>query len=208
MAFFLQGSKPQQCHMCQYSTFFRGNLTKHLRNVHKLEVVTLHTVNLKAKYKNLHSGEIVGALPEDQKKSPAGKKQKFSDDDAMSNPTDTGLSGNYRAVGKTKAAETIVRPEEVLAGMSGQGSCDNIDMSQQQTSTPNQYTSISPHTPHYTFPPMNTAPLSAPNIPGRLPQQFVAMPPDLNSIPTNLQRHYPRQHEQMPPKRMNFDYRQ
>ncbi|XP_045213889.2 zinc finger and BTB domain-containing protein 41-like [Mercenaria mercenaria] len=55
-----KGEKHEKCHLCEYSTFFRGNLIKHQRSVHKLEVVTRHSVEMKAKYKNLKSGQIVG----------------------------------------------------------------------------------------------------------------------------------------------------
>lgn len=58
--FLFQGEKREKCHLCDYSTFFKGNLIKHQRSVHKLEVVTRHSVEMKAKYKNLKSGHIVG----------------------------------------------------------------------------------------------------------------------------------------------------
>lgn len=59
-----KGEKNAKCHLCDYSTFFRGNLIKHQRAVHKLEVVTRYSVEMKAKYKNLKSGEIVGVSKE------------------------------------------------------------------------------------------------------------------------------------------------
>lgn len=55
-----KGEKHEKCHLCDYATFFRGNLIKHQRSVHKLEVVTRHSVEMKARYKNLKSGQIVG----------------------------------------------------------------------------------------------------------------------------------------------------
>ncbi|XP_060570732.1 zinc finger protein 347-like [Ruditapes philippinarum] len=55
-----KGEKHEKCHLCEYSTFFRGNLIKHQRSVHKLEVVTRHSVEMKARYKNLKSGQILG----------------------------------------------------------------------------------------------------------------------------------------------------
>ncbi|KAL4240170.1 hypothetical protein ACF0H5_000964 [Mactra antiquata] len=56
-----KGEKREKCHLCDYSTFFKGNLLKHQRSVHKLEVVTRHSVEMKAKYKNLKSGQILGS---------------------------------------------------------------------------------------------------------------------------------------------------
>ena len=37
----------------------KGNLDKHIRQVHNLEVVTKHTLNLKLKYKNFETGDII-----------------------------------------------------------------------------------------------------------------------------------------------------
>ena len=59
MGFHLQNYKPFMCSLCQYKTGLRGNLDKHIRTVHNLDVVTKHTVHLKMKFKNRHSGDIL-----------------------------------------------------------------------------------------------------------------------------------------------------
>ena len=59
MSFHLQNYKPFMCSLCQYKTGLRGNLDKHIRTVHNLDVVTKHTVHLKMKFKNRHSGDIL-----------------------------------------------------------------------------------------------------------------------------------------------------
>ena len=45
--------------MCKYKTGVKGNLDKHIRQVHNLEVVTKHTLNLKLKYKDFETGDII-----------------------------------------------------------------------------------------------------------------------------------------------------
>lgn len=45
--------------MCQYRTGVKGNVDKHIRSVHDLVVVTKHTVNLKMKYANFDSGDVI-----------------------------------------------------------------------------------------------------------------------------------------------------
>ena len=55
----LQNYKPYICSVCKYKTGVKGNLDKHIRQVHNLEVVTKHTVNLKMKYKNFETGDII-----------------------------------------------------------------------------------------------------------------------------------------------------
>ncbi|KAK3585376.1 hypothetical protein CHS0354_004656 [Potamilus streckersoni] len=51
--------KPYACSICAYKTGVKGNLDKHIRTVHNLEVVTKHTVHLKMKYKNNSPGDII-----------------------------------------------------------------------------------------------------------------------------------------------------
>ena len=45
--------------MCKYRTGVKGNLDKHIRQVHSLEVVSKHTVPLKMKYKNFEQGDVI-----------------------------------------------------------------------------------------------------------------------------------------------------
>ena len=45
--------------MCQYRTGVRGNVDKHIRTVHDLIVVTKHTVQLKMKYPDFSSGDVI-----------------------------------------------------------------------------------------------------------------------------------------------------
>lgn len=45
--------------MCQYRTGVRGNVDKHIRTVHDLVVVTKHTVQLKMKYPQFSSGDVI-----------------------------------------------------------------------------------------------------------------------------------------------------
>ena len=59
MAFLLQNYKPFLCSLCQYRSGLRGNLDKHIRSVHNLDVVTKHTVHMKTKFKNHQSGDIL-----------------------------------------------------------------------------------------------------------------------------------------------------
>lgn len=54
-----QNYKPFVCSLCQYKTGLRGNLDKHIRTVHQLDVVTKHTVHLKMKFKGRQSGDIL-----------------------------------------------------------------------------------------------------------------------------------------------------
>ncbi|XP_045171372.2 zinc finger and BTB domain-containing protein 24-like isoform X2 [Mercenaria mercenaria] len=51
--------KPYACPVCQYRTGVKGNVDKHIRTVHDLVVVTKHTVNLKMKYSNFDSGDVI-----------------------------------------------------------------------------------------------------------------------------------------------------
>ncbi|KAL4223183.1 Kelch-like protein 29 [Mactra antiquata] len=51
--------KPYACPVCQYRTGVKGNVDKHIRTVHDLIVVTKHTVNLKMKYSNFDSGDVI-----------------------------------------------------------------------------------------------------------------------------------------------------
>ncbi|KAK3585375.1 hypothetical protein CHS0354_004655 [Potamilus streckersoni] len=51
--------KPYVCTLCLYKTGLRGNLDKHIRSVHNLDVVTKHTVHLKMKFKDRKSGDII-----------------------------------------------------------------------------------------------------------------------------------------------------
>ncbi|KAL3858307.1 hypothetical protein ACJMK2_012901 [Sinanodonta woodiana] len=51
--------KPYVCSLCLYKTGLRGNLDKHIRSVHNLDVVTKHTVHLKMKFKDRKSGDII-----------------------------------------------------------------------------------------------------------------------------------------------------
>ena len=37
---FFQDDRPFTCHLCAYKTGVKGNLTKHLRSVHHIEVMT------------------------------------------------------------------------------------------------------------------------------------------------------------------------
>lgn len=54
-----QDFKPYACPVCQYRTGVKGNVDKHIRTVHDLVVVTKHTVNLKMKYSNFDSGDVI-----------------------------------------------------------------------------------------------------------------------------------------------------
>ena len=54
-----QDFKPYACPVCQYRTGVKGNVDKHIRTVHDLIVVTKHTVNLKMKYSNFDSGDVI-----------------------------------------------------------------------------------------------------------------------------------------------------
>ena len=47
------------CSLCHYKSGLRGNLDKHIRTVHQLDVVTKHTVHLKMKFKGRQSGDIL-----------------------------------------------------------------------------------------------------------------------------------------------------
>lgn len=51
--------KPYACPVCQYRTGVKGNVDKHIRAVHDLIVVTKHTVNLKMKYSEFDSGDVI-----------------------------------------------------------------------------------------------------------------------------------------------------
>ena len=57
--FLFQHYKPYICSVCKYKTGVKGNLDKHIRQVHNLEVVTKHTVNHKVKYKDFQTGDII-----------------------------------------------------------------------------------------------------------------------------------------------------
>ena len=54
-----QNYKPFVCSLCNYKSGLRGNLDKHIRTVHQLDVVTKHTVHLKMKFKGRQSGDIL-----------------------------------------------------------------------------------------------------------------------------------------------------
>ena len=56
---FFQHFKPYVCSVCKYKTGVKGNLDKHIRQVHNLEVVSKHTVPLKMKYKDFQQGDII-----------------------------------------------------------------------------------------------------------------------------------------------------
>ena len=56
---FLQHLKPFICPVCKYRTGVKGNLDKHIRQVHNLEVVSKHTVPLKMKYKQFEQGDVI-----------------------------------------------------------------------------------------------------------------------------------------------------
>ena len=57
--FKFQHLKPYICLVCSYKTGVKGNLDKHIRQVHGLVVVAKHTVELKMKYANFESGDII-----------------------------------------------------------------------------------------------------------------------------------------------------
>ena len=54
-----QDVKPYPCPVCPYRTGLRGNVDKHIRQVHHLIVITKHTMDLKMKYKDFSSGDVV-----------------------------------------------------------------------------------------------------------------------------------------------------
>lgn len=59
MMIMFQDFKPYACPVCQYRTGVRGNVDKHIRTVHDLIVVTKHTVQLKMKYPDFNSGDVI-----------------------------------------------------------------------------------------------------------------------------------------------------
>ena len=54
-----QHLKPYICPVCFYKTGVKANLDKHIRQVHGLIVVAKHTVQLKVKYANFESGDVI-----------------------------------------------------------------------------------------------------------------------------------------------------
>ena len=78
--------KNEKCHLCSYSTFFKGNLLKHLRTVHQLEVVTRYSVQMKAKYKNMKTGDIVGVAATEDIEN--GNRRKIDNNNSSKNKDD------------------------------------------------------------------------------------------------------------------------
>lgn len=44
---FLQEARPFSCHICEYSCKLKGNLNSHMKNIHKLEIISTHKLREK-----------------------------------------------------------------------------------------------------------------------------------------------------------------
>ena len=45
--FLLQEARPYGCHLCEYRCKFKGNLNKHMKNRHKVEIVSSYKLHKK-----------------------------------------------------------------------------------------------------------------------------------------------------------------
>ncbi|KAL3857221.1 hypothetical protein ACJMK2_011913 [Sinanodonta woodiana] len=54
-----KGVKPFDCQFCSYQCVIKGNMVKHIRLVHDLDVVTKYTLKDKEKYKDMQPGTLI-----------------------------------------------------------------------------------------------------------------------------------------------------